>query len=187
MRQGHVYETFTAKDGRKIILRTLAAGDLRECVRFVNEFVKERASNRDLGVLMDTRTTRKSEGKWLAKNLEAISRGTAFNVAAFHNGRLVGNCGVSRGQFHDTRHSGTLGIAILDGYRGVGLGRRMLQVLLQVSKEGGVPLVELSVLSVNERAIALYRDLGFRKYGSIPGKIRRGGRSIDEVVMFRQA
>jgi len=187
MKQGRVYETFTTTDGRRIVLRTLAAKDLRECVRFVNTLVEERAVNRDLGILLDTKATPKGEGQWLARRLAAARKGTSFGVAAFHNGRLVGNCEVSRGTFQDTRHSGTLGIAIVDGYRGAGLGRRMLEVLLAASKKGGVSLVELAVLSINRRAIRLYRDLGFTKYGTIPGKIRRGSRRIDEIVMYRQA
>lgn len=186
MRQGHVYETFTTSDGCDIVLRALATKDLWEAVGFVNTLVRERAVNRDLGILLDRRATRRGERQWLARRVAGIRNGTTFSVAAFHNGRLVGNCEVSREPFRDVRHCGTLGIAIVDGYRGVGLGRRMLEVLLDASKRGGVSLVELAVLAINTRAITLYRELGFRKYGAVPEKIRRGGRRIDEIVMFRQ-
>jgi ribosomal protein S18 acetylase RimI-like enzyme len=187
MRQGHVYGKFTTSDGRKILLRTLATRDLDPAVRFVNSLVKERAFNRDLGILMDRKVTRKDEKQWLARRVKGIRSGASISVAAFHDGKLVGNCEVTRQSFQDVRHCGTLGIAIVDGYRGVGLGRRMLEVLLDASKRSGVTLVELAVLSINRRAIALYRDLGFRKYGTIPGKIRRGRRRIDESMMFWQA
>lgn len=187
MRQGHVYERFTAADGREFVLRTLSLRDLDQAVMFVNALVKERSVNPDLGILLDTKATRRGEMRWLERRVTGTRKGTSFSVAAFHRGRLVGNCEVTRGTFQDTRHTGVLGIAVLDGYRGVGLGRRMLEVLLDVSEQGGVSLVELAVLSINKGAMALYSRLGFRKCGVVPGKVHRGRRRIDEVTMFRQA
>jgi RimJ/RimL family protein N-acetyltransferase len=187
MRTGEVYGNLALGDGREIVLRALFRGDLSKAVTFANTLVRERSSNKDLGTLLDRRVTRREEKRWLDLMLSRIKRGDVFSVAAFHHGRLVGNSEIHRQRFKDLRHSGTLGIAILDGYRGVGLGRRMLEHLLDVALEGGVSLVELRVLSINRIAIRLYRSLGFGQAGMVPGKIIRGGRRIDEILMFRQA
>jgi len=187
MRTGRVYGSFTLDDGREVTLRTLSPRDLGQATDFANTLVRERSTNRDLGVLLDTLVTLKEEKEWLDEELSGIRRGVVFGVSAFHEGKLVGNCEIRRPRFKDLKHSGTLGIAILDGYRGAGLGRAMLKQLLKTAEEGGVSLVELRVLSINKWAIGLYRSLGFNKAGMIPGKIVRDGRRIGEIVMFRTA
>ena len=187
MRPGHAYGSFQFRDGRGIVLRALSMRDLVPAVSFVNTLVRERETNRDLGVLMDRRVSRRSEGEWLRGVTAGIRRGNVFSVAAFHEGRLVGNSEVHRARQDDIRHTGVLGIAIVEGYRGGGLGRRMLRLLLETAAKGGVTLVELRVLSINEGAIRLYRHLGFKDVGRLPGKIVRDGRRIDEILMLRQA
>lgn len=186
MKPGTRYESLLLDDGRKVVLRTLGKGDLSGAIRFANALVKERSRNRGLGVLIDTRVSRLEEEDWLDKMVTGIRSGDVFNVAAFHGGNLVGNSDIHRHGFRDLRHSGTLGIAILDGYRGAGLGRRMLGHLLRAARDGGVSLVELRVLSINRPALRLYRSLGFRTAGRVPGKVIRRRRRIDEVLMFRQ-
>lgn len=186
MKPGHVYESFGLSDGRDVLLRAISGRDLAESVRFVNSLVKERSLDPNFGILLDTRVTRREERRWLTRTVGGIRKGNVVSVAAFHGGRLVGNCDLHRERSKDLRHCGEFGIAILKGYRSAGLGRRMLEVLLEESKKAGITLVELRVLSVNRRAIRLYRSLGFRRAGSVPGKIIRGRRRIDEVRMFRE-
>ncbi|MDV3293998.1 MAG: GNAT family N-acetyltransferase [Nitrososphaerales archaeon] len=187
MKPGEVYESFTLKDGRQVTLRALRSSDLRTAVRFANDLVRERSSNPDLGVLIDTLVTVKEERKWLARRVAAIRKNDVFSVAAAYGKRIVGNCEVTRSPFKDMRHAGSLGIGIIAGFRGAGLGRRMLEVLLEDASAGGVRLVELRVLSSNVQARSLYRSLGFKEVGMIPGKILRRGRRIDEVLMYRTA
>ncbi len=43
----------------------------------------------------------------------------------------------------------------------------------------------LQALSTNPGAFALYRKLGFKRAGVIEKKIRRGGKSIDAIMMTR--
>lgn len=186
MKPGHTYGSFGLSDGRKVLLRAMSGGDLAESVRFVNALVRERSADPNFGILLDTRVTRREERKWLVRTLNGIREGNVISVAAFHGVRLVGNCDLHRERFKDLRHCGEFGIAILKGYRSAGLGTRMLEVLLDESRKAGITLVELRVLSVNRRAIGLYRSLGFRKAGSVPGKIVREGRRIDEVRMYRE-
>jgi len=187
MTAGRFYGRFTLADGREVVLRALASGDLFQAMAFANTLVRERSTNRNLGVLMDTRVSRRGESEWLKRVVAGIKSGDLFSVAAFHGKKLVGNSEIHRPRFKDLQRSGTLGIAILDGYRGVGLGRIMLRQLLRIARDAGVSLVELRVLATNSPAIRLYRSLGFKRAGRVPQKIIRGRRRIDEILMFRQA
>ncbi|MDV3244928.1 MAG: GNAT family N-acetyltransferase [Nitrososphaerales archaeon] len=187
MKPGEVYEQFRLSDGRHVTLRALRSSDLRAAVRFANDLVRERSSNPDLGVLIDTRVTLKEERKWLARRVAGIRKNEVFSVAAAYGERVVGNCEVTRPSFKDEHHTGSLGIAIVHGFRGAGLGRRMMEVLLETAAARGVRLVELRVFSINTRAHKLYAGLGFRTAGRIPGKVLRDGRQIDEILMYRKS
>ncbi len=55
-----------------------------------------------------------------------------------------------------------LSIAVAEGLRGVGLGRRMLESLLDRLRAGGAQRVHLEVRGSNRAALALYESLGFR-------------------------
>ncbi|MCA0969196.1 GNAT family N-acetyltransferase [Halobacillus litoralis] len=54
-----------------------------------------------------------------------------------------------------------LGIAITDTARGKGLGEALMKRLIQAAQEEGRPALSLSVDSANEKALALYKKLGF--------------------------
>lgn len=176
---------FHTDDSRRCLLRGLKRGDLDAALAFANAFVKEKKSNRDLGLLgFDERVTRVKEEKWLRSLVSAVKRREAVSIAAFVDGKMVGHCDVRRRRSADEHHTGVLGIAVLDGYRGVGLGRRLMSGALRAAKGIGLELVELQVFATNEAAIALYEKMGFRKAGVIPNKMMRGGRYFDELTMY---
>jgi ribosomal protein S18 acetylase RimI-like enzyme len=52
-------------------------------------------------------------------------------------------------------------LCVLAGHRGQGLGRRLLQAVLDVARDAGCSAVTLEVRSDNEVAQRLYRSLGF--------------------------
>ena len=56
-------------------------------------------------------------------------------------------------------------IAVLEPFRGQGIGRKITQALLQYASNLGVSYLTLEVREHNEKAQALYRSLGFFKVG----------------------
>ena len=171
--------------GSRCVLRGLQSSDLDGAIAFANGFVREKKSNRDLGLVgFDQRVTRAKEGKWLRGIVDAVKKREAVSVAAFVGGKMVGHCDVRRRGSADERHAGVLGIAVLDGYRGVGIGRNLMAEALRRARGIGLELVELQVFANNEAAMALYGKMGFKKAGVIPNKIRRGRRRLDEVAMY---
>jgi ribosomal protein S18 acetylase RimI-like enzyme len=50
---------------------------------------------------------------------------------------------------------------------------------------GKFEVLQLCVISVNERAQRLYRKHGFKEYGRAPKGFKRGDRYFDEVMMWR--
>jgi putative acetyltransferase len=79
-----------------------------------------------------------------------------------------------------------LAIAIASGFQGRGLGRRMMARLLDWADNwGGVLRIELNVQADNERAIALYKSLGFAEEGRHRSYALRNGRYVDSLSMGR--
>ncbi|MBQ5330411.1 MAG: GNAT family N-acetyltransferase [Oscillospiraceae bacterium] len=91
-------------------------------------------------------------------------------ILAFSDGEFAGSCSFeSMGRCGKRyRHRMDIGISLLERFTGFGLGRLMLERLLQKAKDEGFEQAELSVVDENERAIALYRKLGFEECGHMP-------------------
>ncbi|RLE82615.1 MAG: hypothetical protein DRJ36_00405 [Thermoprotei archaeon] len=58
----------------------------------------------------------------------------------------------------------SLGIGLRHDYRGLGLGSRLMEFIIEVAKDYGVREIRLSVYADNCRAIALYCKFGFEVY-----------------------
>ena len=56
---------------------------------------------------------------------------------------------------------GYLGTGLLSGYRGQGIGKRLIKEIIALSKKYGYHHIELDVRISNKRAIHVYTQLGF--------------------------
>lgn len=74
-----------------------------------------------------------------------------------------------------------LSIAVADKYQGLGLGRALMELLIEGAKLRGMEGIELHVFKHNRRAIALYRKLGFEVVGETDN-----GRQWVMVLRFDQ-
>jgi putative acetyltransferase len=84
------------------------------------------------------------------------------------------------------RHIASLGIMVDADYQSQGIGRALMTAALDLADNWlMLKRVELDVFVDNERAVALYRSLGFvvegtRKYGAA-----RNGEYVDDYLMAR--
>lgn len=88
-------------------------------------------------------------------------------------GKHIGNCSLmSVGGFRRYRHRCEIAIALYQEYCGLGIGKAMLEMLLDIAKQVGYEQAELEVIANNKSAIALYEKLGFQKYGTFPNNMK---------------
>lgn len=172
-----VYREFRAGDGRPVVLRTPRMSDLDDLLEFINSLVDEGAD-----ILFTERTSREAEADWLGKLLAEIEKGGVICVSLEVNGKVVGNSDVHKGKGRKS-HIGTLGIALSQGYRDVGIGTEMMKVLIEESKRAKLKLLRLSVFDSNPKAKHVYEKVGFREVGRIPKGMRKGKEYVDEVYM----
>lgn len=92
-------------------------------------------------------------------------RGGAPQFVAFEDGRVVGWCDVVARPRETMRHTGVLGMGVVESHRGQGIGARLLATTLEAAGAAGITRVELMVLVDNVRAVALYRRHGFETEG----------------------
>lgn len=162
--------------------------DLDKLLAFVNGLVHDKMSGRGSNVFtgFERKVTRREERNYLAHQMGAIRKGHTISVIAEVNDRIVGNGNVDKGNYSETQHHAHLGLTVLAEYRGKGIGREMVKVLLREAKKGGVRSVEVEFLATNQAAIHTYRNVGFKQAGRITRKVHRNGKYLDSLIMVRQ-
>ncbi|USX48572.1 GNAT family N-acetyltransferase [Lentzea sp. HUAS12] len=68
--------------------------------------------------------------------------------------------------------------------RGLGLGRLVVEGLVENARAGGLEILMLGVRGNNHGAIELYEALGFRECGRMPNAIAVGSERWDDVWMY---
>ena len=125
----------------------------------------------------------------IASRLEFLRRVEPLDckLVAVAGGEIVAMAGLHSVQASLRRsHVRLLGIGILPAWQGRGLGRQLLERLLDWADHwAGVLRIELHVHEDNPRAMALYRSLGFAEEGRHRGYALKGGRYVDSVSMAR--
>lgn len=126
-------------------------------------------------------------GRPLQVTADGLAGATGSSVlGAFdEDGALVGIGGVHREGRRKARHrAGIWGMYVAPEARGRGLGRALLQALVEHARGmEGVHRLELGVTTTNTAARALYLAFGFVPYGVQPDAYRSGGQSWDTQLM----
>jgi putative acetyltransferase len=117
--------------------------------------------------------------------IEAMAAAGWFAVAVV-DGEVIAAGGLHPFDSPRRRHSISLGLSVTAAYQGMGIGDRLMRVLLdQAVTWLGMERVELMVLVDNERAIRLYEKLGFEREGVVRYDIWRDGGYADSLVMAK--
>jgi len=169
------YKKLKLKDSRILTLDFLEEEDLPEVVDALNSVIRERVylGHDEEIVDMDL------ERKWYQDHMKS---GMTYLVARV-DGEVVGGASIEprRGKF---AHTAAYGIFIKDGFRNMGIGTKLTNALVEIARQRGFEILELSVLGSNKRAQHVYKKCGFKYVG----KIKRGVKMIngtytDNIIM----
>lgn len=106
---------------------------------------------------------------------------------AFEGQQLAGVFGFDREDRLKNSHKATLiGMFVAPEFTGRGVGRALVDAVMQGAREAGIGLLVLTVTHGNERARALYLRAGFQTMGIEPDAIRIAGASFGKEHMFFQ-
>ncbi len=86
---------------------------------------------------------------------------------ATKNERIIGKASIEAFSCR-MAHRAEFGISVVKAEWGRGIGRKLLETVIQHAKLHQIEIIELEVRSDNERAIRLYNNFGFVKIGAYP-------------------
>ena len=120
----------------------------------------------------------------------ALSYWCAPDAATFvaeQDGRVVGSYLLRPNQPGLGAHVANAGYMVAPGARGLGIGRAMGEHSLAEARRRGYRAMQFNfVVSTNESAVHLWRDLGFEIVGTLPGAFHHAEKGfVDVYVMFR--
>jgi RimJ/RimL family protein N-acetyltransferase len=172
----------TTQSGKAFLIRTAQPDDAAALIDYFRCLTQEP----ELFVLEPDEfpTTEEKERQWVVEHLEHPGK---IVLLAEAEGTIIGNVSFENGPFRRVAHRGSFGIAVLKEWRGAGVGTALLRTFLEWAEAN--PLIEkvgMDVFALNQRAIQLYRRLGFVEEGRRPNEVKLGpGQYVDTVAMHR--
>ncbi|HHK5614563.1 TPA: N-acetyltransferase family protein [Bacillus paranthracis] len=99
--------------------------------------------------------------------------------------KVVGFLIFNRYELDRLRHAGTMGMGIREAYCNQGIGTELIEFLISWAKgQEGLEKVCLGVVSINDRAIKVYKRMGFVEEGRQRKQIKyEDGSYGDDVLM----
>jgi len=100
------------------------------------------------------------------------------------NGVIVGTLNVRREKKFRHRHIASFGISLQEAYCNQGIGTMMIHQMIDWAKANDVEKIMLNVMATNERAIHVYKKLGFKEEGRFKNQLKlEDGTYVDDVAM----
>jgi RimJ/RimL family protein N-acetyltransferase len=168
------------KDGTTVRIEPVnGKEDIREFQRFINTLTREGTY-----LLVDKPVTLKEEKQWLRTQFQAQQKGEQLYLKALADGRLVGDC-LAKPGFGRNHGNINLGIAVVKDWRGKGIGRLLLEEIIERSEQKWHPTnIYLHVVSANTKARQLYESLGFRVIARLPQWFKCKEKYLDEYILI---
>jgi RimJ/RimL family protein N-acetyltransferase len=178
-----IIQSFQSKTGKNIEIVEPSMDRLDDVLLFVNKLAKE---DTYLSFHPGKEILRDDEEKWLQGQIKSIEDGASLLYWAISDGKIVGLVDVRRGKSVREWHVGTIAIMVDIDFRGEGLGKFLMELILKYAKEVGIRTVKLDAFSDNEIAISLYKKVGFTVFGVLPDGLYRQKKFSDRVYMYKQ-
>ena len=179
------FEPISAHDklGREIILKSAEPSDAKDLI----DYLKITAGETPFLIREPDEITITEEQE-ISFIESKLSSDRELMLIATADGKHIGNCSLmSVAPFKRYSHRCEIAIALYQKYCDCGIGKIMMQTVLDIAKSLGYEQAELEVVSDNFRAIELYTKLGFEKYGSFPKNMKySNGTYADSVWMMKK-
>jgi len=174
-------------NGKDFLFRFPEQSDVLEMVEYSNEFNAES----EFTLFPEERINSTDAQVYLARIIGKIERHESVYLFVYcqtKDGlRLAGRININL-EPGLQQHLGELGISIRQEYRNMGLGTALIELAIEIAKRWlpGLELIQLTTFSTNQRALHLYKKLGFVEFGRLPKGVKRNGQYQDFVYMWRK-
>lgn len=166
----------------KCIIRTARLEDAESILSIQNSVIAE--GEYLITIPEEFNKTPVQQREWIQRITE--NERENFLVAEI-NGEIVGWLAFQSQNRKRMSHIGSFGMMISKHYRGKGIGKMLLEELMEWAEKN--PLIEkicLGVFSTNQRAISLYKSMGFIEEGRKVKEIKIDENEyVDDILMYR--
>lgn len=116
--------------------------------------------------------------------VQTIESPHSIYLVAEHEGQIIGHAFLESHTLQTLRHIADLNIAVHLGWQRKGIGRKLIEQLIERAKNTAViEKIELNVRCSNEPAISLYKKLGFQEEGRLKNRLKVKDGYIDDLIM----
>jgi hypothetical protein len=175
--------TFITKSGEEIIFRYPTIDDVEILKNYINKISNEKTYI----IYQGEQQTLESETKWLNEKLDKIIKKECVYLCAFYNDQLIGSSEITL-KDKVKSHIGSFGITIDPGFRGLGIGKKLMELVIfeSVKNIPNLKIIELEVFGNNPIAKKMYEKFEFVEFGRMPKGIIHQGKFVDAVLMYKK-
>jgi L-amino acid N-acyltransferase YncA len=163
------------RDGQVVSLRLMEEGDKQTVLTFARSLPPD-----DLLFLRTDITDPATVDAWV----QNLAEGRSVTVLAELDGKVAGYASLHTDGPRWTRRVGEIRVQVGVGYRGLGLGKRLVGEIFRLSQDLGLKKMAAMMTPEQASARATFEELGFRLEASLQDwVVDREGRSRDLIIM----
>ena len=166
------------EDGRKLIVKEAEPSEAKELIRYVasvggeSDFLTFGAGEYKISL--------EQEIKFIHGSIETDNQ--AILIGWVQN-EIVGCVTFRAGKWQKVKHTGEFGVTVSKKNWGLGIGTLITEALLNWAQDSKIiRKINLRVRSDNDRAIAVYKKLGFIEEGKITREFYIDGEFFDNIL-----
>ena len=174
-------EVVKLRNGEKILIRHVIESDIDGIWNNFNEVVDEGSY---LPVLFPVRSKFEKQSWFQNIKKEREICIVAIHPTTISPHNILGQCEISNLEWDAATHVGSLGIIVQKNFRDLGIGFNLIDKAIRESKRlYNKEKIILSCFSDNERALYLYKKIGFKTAGIRKKQFYMDSDYCDEVMM----
>lgn len=169
--------------GKDFVIRYPQDGDAPKMCDYINALSKEKTFIRFQGEQVSV----EEEERYLSGQLGRIREGKTVQLFVVCDDKIVGISGIDLKDKTES-HEGVFGISVAKEFRGEGLGKELMRLVIEEAEENliGLKVITLGVFESNVVGLEMYKKFGFVEYGRLPEGSRYGDKYVDVVFMYRR-
>lgn len=98
---------------------------------------------------------------------------------------IVGYIGISRSHLEKMSKTAKITVGVLEEYKRQKIASKLINFAEDWAKEKGVHRLELTVITQNDAAVSLFKNVGFEKEGTRKNAVDVNGKIYDEYFMAK--
>lgn len=153
------------KDGKPIVLRSAKPSDANK----INDLTSEIFRTSDYLITTPEEFSSFNEDQQKERLMRYESDEGCILLVAEYNRELIGMLDFQNGKRKRIAHKGVFGMSVRSSWRNKGVGKILLEGLIQWVKEhASIEVINLEVIEANKSAVALYSQMNFETTGREP-------------------